>query len=175
MKKLETERLYLRELVMEDKDALYNILSDPETMQYYPQTFDEVKVKRWIQWNMDNYQKYNHGLWAVILKNNDEFIGECGITMQEIENEIVPEIGFHIQKNYWNKGYATEAAIACRDYAFNTLNYSKIFSYTTLRNIPSQKIAKKLGMQTYKIFEKNDENQIAQIVFNTKQDKNRSK
>ncbi|GIO26343.1 GNAT family N-acetyltransferase [Ornithinibacillus bavariensis] len=167
MKKIiETERLYLRELVMEDVQELSKVLSDPESMQYYNEPFNEEKVEKWIQWNIDNYKKYNHGLWAVILKDGEKFIGDCGITMQAIENEIVPEIGFHIIKKYWNKGYATEAAIACKDYAFDVLNYPKIFSYTTLENISSQKVAQKIGMQTYKMFEKNGEKQIAQVIFN---------
>ncbi|MFS0861865.1 GNAT family N-acetyltransferase [Fredinandcohnia sp. 179-A 10B2 NHS] len=165
---IETERLYLRELEMDDLQELSKVLSDPESMQFYPQAFSQEKVKSWIQWNMDNYKKYNHGLWAVILKEGDTFIGDCGITMQTIENEIVPEIGFHINKQYWNKGYATEAAIACKNYAFEVLKYPKIFTYTTLRNVPSQKVAEKMGMQLYKVFEKNGEKQIAQVVYNTK-------
>jgi RimJ/RimL family protein N-acetyltransferase len=164
MKVIETERLYLRELRMEDAKALGKVLSDPEAMQFYPEPFNQKKIEKWIQWNIDNYKTYNHGLWAVILKDGEEFIGDCGITMQEIDGEVVPEIGFHIIKEYWNKGYATEAANACKDYAFDVLHYPKVFSYTILRNIPSQKVAEKIGMQTYKVFEKNGEKQIAQVV-----------
>ncbi|WP_246187726.1 GNAT family N-acetyltransferase [Ornithinibacillus caprae] len=165
---METERLYLRELVLEDVQELSKVLTDAESMQYYPEPFNQEKVVKWIQWNMENYKKFNHGLWAVIIKKGDIFIGDCGITMQKIENETVPEIGFHIIKNYWNQGYATEAAIACKRYAFEVLNYPKIFSYTTFRNIPSQKVAEKMGMTTYKVFHKNGEKQIAQVVCNTK-------
>lgn len=164
---LETERLYLRKMVLEDAQDLSMVLSDPESMQYYPEPFDEDKVKKWIRWNIDNYEQDNHGLWAVILKDGERFIGDCGITMQEIDGETVPEIGFHIIKDYWNKGYATEAAIGCMNYAFKVLGYPKIFSYTTLKNLPSQKVAEKMGMQLYKIFEKNGEKQIAQVAFNT--------
>ncbi|WP_412899377.1 GNAT family N-acetyltransferase [Bacillus sp. 1P02SD] len=167
LKLIETERLYLRKMVLEDAEELSKVLSDPHSMQYYPEPFSKDKVKKWIQWNIENYKRYKHGLWAVILKDGEKFIGNCGITMQIIENETVPEIGFHIIKDYWNKGYATEAAIACKDYAFSVLNYPKVFSYTTEKNIPSQKVAEKIGMQEYKIFEKNGEKQIAQVVFNT--------
>ncbi|MBD8071576.1 GNAT family N-acetyltransferase [Bacillus sp. PS06] len=164
MKIIESERLYLRELKIEDSEELAKVLSDPESMQYYPQPFNQEKVERWIHWNIENYKKFNHGLWAVILKDGETFIGDCGITMQEIDGEIVPEIGFHIIKSYWNKGYATEAANACKNYAFDALNYSRIYSYTVIRNIPSQKVAEKIGMKTYKVFEKNGEKQIAQVV-----------
>ena len=154
----------MRELVIDDKDELSKVLSDPESMQYYPLPFNDDEVKNWIQWNLENYKRYKHGLWAVILKEGDKFIGDCGITMQNIDGEKLPEIGFHINKEYWNKGYATEAAWACKEYAFNTLHYSKIFSYTTLKNKPSQKVAGKIGMKTYKLFEKNGEQQIVQFI-----------
>jgi len=161
---IETERLYLRELIIADKKELMKVLSNPESIKFYPNSFSEEKVENWIQWNIENYKKYKHGLWAVILKEGDMFIGDCGITMQDIDGETVPEIGFHIILEYCNRGYATEAALACKEYAFKVLNYPKIFSYTRIRNIPSQKVAKKIGLQFYKYFEKNGEKQIAQVV-----------
>lgn len=85
---------------MADTYDLSKVLSDPESMQYYPEPFNQEKVKHWINWNRDNYKKYSHGLWAVILKDGDRFIGDCGITMQMIEEEMVSEIGFHIIKEY---------------------------------------------------------------------------
>ncbi|PYZ96670.1 GNAT family N-acetyltransferase [Alteribacter lacisalsi] len=163
---LETERLYLRELEMEDAEALARVLSDPESMQYYPEPFSPKRVKGWIEWNREDYKKYDHGLWAVILKEGDVFLGDCGITMQTIGNETVPEIGYHIIKAYWNQGYATEAANACKEYAFDVLQYPQVFSYTTAANIPSKKVAEKIGMKPYKVFEKNGEKQIVQVVRN---------
>ncbi|RLL45534.1 N-acetyltransferase [Oceanobacillus piezotolerans] len=167
MKILETERLYLRELALSDAKELSKVLSDPESMQYYPEPFDSERVERWIHLNMDHYKRYHHGLWAVILKDRDIFIGDCGITMQVVDRETVPEIGFHIIKSYWNRGYATEAALACKDYAFHVLQFPKVFSYTNINNVPSQKVAKKIGMQEYKIFEKNGERQIAYVAVNS--------
>ncbi|UOE95050.1 GNAT family N-acetyltransferase [Alkalihalobacillus sp. LMS39] len=161
-----TKRFAVLYIFLLPNTSLSKVLSEPESMQFYPEPFSKDKVEKWIKWNIDNYKRYNHGLWAVILKNEDKFIGDCGITMQIIEKETVPEIGFHIIKDYWNKGYATEAANACKDYAFKILNYPKVFSYTTVKNIPSQKVAKKIGMQEYKKFEKNGEEQIVQVAFN---------
>ncbi|MNI42709.1 anhydro-N-acetylmuramic acid kinase [compost metagenome] len=151
---------------MGDKKELSIILTDSVSMQFYPHPFSEEKVDHWIHWNIENYKKYKHGLWAVILKEGEVFIGDCGITMQNIDDETVPEIGFHINKEYWNKGYATEAALACKEYGFNVLHYDRIFSYTTLKNIQSQKVATKIGMKVYKNFEKNGEQQIAQVAYN---------
>ena len=114
---IETDRLRLRNYTMEDFDALYEILSDPETMQHYPAPYNEEWTKKWITWNLDNYEKYGFGLWAIELKETGEFIGDCGITIQNIDGEQLPEIGYHINKKYWRKGYAKEAARACRDWA----------------------------------------------------------
>lgn len=164
MKIIETERLYLRELTLEDKEEWAKVLSDVESMKFYPHPFSEKEVENWINWNIDNYKKYKHGLWAVILKDGDIFLGDCGITIQNIDGEVVPEMGFHIIKDYCKKGYATEAAIACKKYAFEVLNYEKLYSYTILENIPSQKVAQKVGMKLYKYFEKNNLKQIAQVV-----------
>lgn len=165
MKVIETERLYLRELCMDDKKELMKVLSNPESMQFYPHPFSEEEVENWIRWNIENYKKYNHGLWAVLLKEDDVFLGDCGITMQNIGGETVPEIGFHIIKEYCNKGYATEAALACKEHAISVLHYPKVFSYTTVRNLPSQRVAEKIGMRLYKYFEKNGEKQIAQVAY----------
>lgn len=171
MKIIETERLYLRELQIDDKKELMKVLSDSESMQFYPYPFSEEEVEKWIQWNIENYKKYKHGLWAVILKDGNVFIGDCGVTMQNIDDKTVPEIGYHIIKKYCKMGYASEAALACKEYAFRVLQYTDIFSYTTIRNIPSQKVAEKIGMLFYKYFEKNGEKHIVQTANKDKTSK----
>lgn len=152
---LETERLLLREYTMDDFDALYEILSDAETMQHYPAPFDKAKTKRWIEWNLENYAQYGFGLWAVILKETGEFIGDCGITIQNIDGENLPEIGFHINKKYWRQGYAKEAATAVKDWSFENTKYSSLYSYCKYTNIASYKTAEAIGMH----FEKEYSNQ----------------
>ncbi len=97
---IETERLILREMTLDDYDALYAVLADSDIMQYYPYIFDESRVKGWITKNIERYQIFGFGLWAVVLKENDEMIGDCGITMQNINGSIKPEIGYHINKKY---------------------------------------------------------------------------
>lgn len=151
---IETQRLYLRELTPDDKNELSEVLSDRQSMIYYPHPFSEQEVINWIKWNIDNYEKYNHGLWAIILKQDNSFLGDCGITMQNIEDKMLPEIGYHIKKEYRNQGYATEAAMACRNYAFGTLNYDAIFTYTSVDNKPSIRVAEKNGMTKIKYFKK---------------------
>ena len=147
---LETKRLLLREYKIEDFDALYEILSDADVMKYYPKPFDAERVKGWIEWNLDNYKKYGFGLWAVILKDSGKLIGDCGITIQNIDGEQLPEIGYHIHKDFWQKGFASEAASAVRDWAFANTKYSYLYSYMKHTNIPSIKTAQKIGMKKLK-------------------------
>lgn len=150
---LETERLILREYTMDDFDDLYEILSDEETMKHYPKPFDEEKVRYWINWNITNYETFGFGLWAVVLKDTNEMIGDCGITMQIIDGEIKPEIGYHINKKYQRRGYATEAARKCRDYIFQNTPFNIIYSYMKYTNIGSYSVAIKNGMKLIKEYD----------------------
>jgi len=147
---IETKRLLLREYTMSDFDDLYEIMSDPETMAHYPAPFDEERTKGWIKWNLENYQKYGFGLWAVVLKETNEFIGDCGISIQNIDGEMLPEIGYHINKKHWRKGYAKEAAIATRDWAFCNTDYNIIYSYMKYTNVASYSTAIANGMKKVK-------------------------
>ena len=143
---IETERLFLREMNMDDLDALYEVLADQEIMKYYPYIFDEKKVKEWIERNMNRYQKDGFGLWAVCLKESGEMIGDCGLTLQNIDGTMLPEIGYHIRKDQQHKGYAKEAASAVRDWAFNNTDYPALYSYCKYTNVPSYKTAESIGM-----------------------------
>lgn len=147
---LETARLRLREYTMEDFHALLEILSDPVTMQHYPKPYDEAGTKRWIDWNLNNYQKYGFGLWAIELKQTGTFIGDCGITMQKIDGEQLPEIGYHINKDFWRQGYGSEAAGAVRDWAFTHTQYDRLYSYMKYTNVGSYSTAASIGMRKIK-------------------------
>lgn len=141
---IKTHRLLLREMTEDDFSALYAILSDPETMRYYPQPYDEAGTRRWIAWCRDSYAKHGFGLWAVTL--NGEFIGDCGISMQPIGGQWLPEIGYHIRKDHWRKGYASEAAAACIRLAFEQFGFPAVYSYMNADNEPSFRTAMKNGM-----------------------------
>ena len=144
---IETERLILREMNFEDFDALYSIFSDAETMRHYPAPFDEAKVKSWIDRNQRRYKEDGFGLWAVVLKKTGEVIGDCGITLQPIHGEMLPEIGYHIRRDLWRNGYGSEAAIASMKYAFETLKLSAVYSYMKYTNAASYGVALKNGMR----------------------------
>ncbi len=142
---IETERLLLREMTENDFDALYKVLADSVIMQHYPYTFDDARVTDWINRNIKRYKIFGFGLWAVCLKDTGEMIGDCGLTMQSINGQIKPEIGYHIRADKQRKGYAKEAAIAVRDWTFNNTPFNIIYSYMKYTNEPSAKTAVSYG------------------------------
>lgn len=142
---IETARLFLREMTENDLDALYKVLSDRNIMQHYPYAFDESKVRNWIQRNIERYRIFGFGLWAVCLKETGEMIGDCGLTMQLINGQIKPEIGYHIRADQQRKGYAKEAAIAVRDWTFRNTPFNMIYSYMKYTNEPSAHTAMSYG------------------------------
>ena len=139
--RIETERLFLREMNQDDYDALFAVLADSDIMQHYPYTFDEQRVRGWIDRNIERYRIFGFGLWAVCLKDTGEMIGDCGLTMQNIGGVIKPEIGYHIRKDMQRKGYAKEAASAVRDWAFENTPFTMIFSYMKYTNLTSARSA----------------------------------
>lgn len=161
--RLETERLFLRQLTNGDIGDLHKILSDPESMRHYPRPFTLAKSERWIQWNLDNYRTYGFGLWAVVRKEDGRFLGDCGLTMQSIGGQSLPEIGYHIDKAYTGRGYATEAARACRNYAFDVLQFPAVYSYMKYTNTASFRVAEKNGMR--RVAELPDEKNGITLVY----------
>lgn len=170
MKKiLETERLFLREMTMGDFDALYAVLGDKEIMQHYPYSFDEERVRSWIERNMNRYKEDGFGLWAVCLKDTGEMIGDCGLTLQNIEGQMLPEIGYHIRKDQQRKGYAKEAAMAVRDWAFGNTEYPALYSYCKYTNVGSFKTAESIGMHFEKEYE-DEANKITHVSVIRRED-----
>ena len=159
---IETERLFLREMKENDFDALYEVLADADIMQHYPYTFDESRVRNWIQRNIERYRIFGFGLWAVCLKETGKMIGDCGLTMQLIGGEIKPEIGCHIRSDKQRNGYAKEAAIAVRDWTFNNTPFQIIYSYMKYTNEPSVKTAISYGCKQVGEY-KDDENEITKV------------
>ena len=143
---LETRRLYLRELTQADYNNLCRILQDAEVMYAYEHAFDSQEVQQWLDRQLARYREYGFGLWAVILKDTQEMIGQCGLTMQDLNGRQVLEIGYLFQKAYWHKGYATEAAQGCKQYAFEVLKVPEVFSIIRENNLPSQNVARRNGM-----------------------------
>jgi RimJ/RimL family protein N-acetyltransferase len=147
---LETERLQLRKFVLDDVEALARVISDPETMRYYPAPYDRSGVLEWIQRNLRRYAVDGHGLWAMVLKESGEMIGDSGLTKQSVEGVDEIECGYHLRRDRWGKGLATEAARACRDYGFAHLKVDHIISLIRPENWPSRRVAERNGMTLWK-------------------------
>lgn len=147
---LETERLLLRELVPEDGDSLAAVLSDPETMRYYPAPLDASGVAAWIERNRRRYAEAGHGLWAMVLKSSCEVIGDCGLTRQSVDGTDEIEIGYHVRHDLWGRGFAPEAARACQGYGFGQLGADRLISLIRPENWPSRRVAEKTGLSLWK-------------------------
>lgn len=142
----ETERLLLRKMKQSDYSDLCKILKDKEVMYAYEGAFNDEEVQHWLNNQLIRYQKDGFGLYAVILKQTGNMIGQCGLTIQEIPKGKVLEIGYLFQKKYWHHGYAIEAATACKEYAFTKLKVNEVFSIIRDNNILSQSVARRNGM-----------------------------
>lgn len=142
----ETERLIFRQMTMDDYDDLCEILQDKDVMYAYEHAFCEQEVKDWLDNQLARYQKYGFGLWAAVSKENGKMIGNIGLTMQKFGDSEVLEIGYLLNKDYWHKGFATEGAIACKKYAFEVMQESKVYSIIRDNNFASQAVAMRNGM-----------------------------
>lgn len=150
---METERLLLRPYTAADEDALFSIFSDADTMRYYPSPFTREETQKWMERNQRRYREDGFGLWAVVLKENGQVIGDCGITMQNIHGQMLPEIGYHIHKDHQRKGYATEAARFCAKLAFEQYRFPAVYCYMKHDNWPSMGVAGKMGMVLADVYE----------------------
>ncbi|MGA9800286.1 MAG: GNAT family N-acetyltransferase, partial [Terriglobales bacterium] len=150
MRILETNRLLLREFVPGDIDALAAVISDPETMRFYPQALERAGVESWIERNRRRYLGDGHGLWAMVLKSSGELVGDCGLTRQTVDKVDEIEIGYHLRRDLWGRGLAPEAASACRDYGFERLRTDQLISLIRPENLPSRRVAEKVGLRWWK-------------------------
>ncbi len=160
---LETPRLFLRELTGDDLPALFAVLGDAGIMRYYPYSFDEARVRSWIARNIQRYGILGFGLWAVVRKETGRLIGDCGLTMQNINGVIRPEIGYHIRRDDQRQGYAAEAARTVRDWAFANTPFQILYSYMKQANVPSSAVAMANGMR--KVEEFTDQEQEISVVY----------
>lgn len=143
---LETKRLFLREMIQSDFQDLAEILHNPKVMYAYKHDFSENDVQVWLDRQIERYRKYGFGLWAILLKDTNEMIGQAGLTVQSYKDIKVLEIGYLLKEKFWHCGYAKEAALGCKKYAFEHLNRYKVYSIIKTDNIASIKVAESIGM-----------------------------
>lgn len=134
---MKTDRLILRKMRRNDAENLLEIFSDPTAMEYYPSTKNEKQTLQWIDWTIDNYEKHGTGLWVAEHKQTGEFLGQCGIVPQEVEGSNEMEIGYLFKRN-----------------GFESFHLKKIVSLPDAKNLPSRKVAERIGMTLEKTIHK---------------------
>lgn len=144
---LETERLMLREMTEADYPALCRMLRDPEVMYAYGGAFSDGEARAWLERQRRRYREDGFGLWAVVEKATGEMVGQCGLTWQDWGGRRVMEVGYLLERAHWRRGYATEAASACRDHAFTALDAEEVFSIIRDTNAASRAVAARNGME----------------------------
>lgn len=148
MQILETKRLILRHLEPADLESLYALYRDPEVRRYFPErTLSRAETREELEWFLNGHPKYPElGLWATIYKENDQFIGRCGLLPWVIDGRSEVEVAYLLAKEYWRQGLATEAAQAILDYGFEQLGLSRLICLIDRENLASIKVARKIGM-----------------------------
>ena len=143
---LQTPRLLLREMDCGDLDFMAEMLGDPEVMRFFLQTDNRAEAAASIQRQIERYAAWGYGPWLVLDKESGRPLGRVGLLRQEVDGVEEVEVGYMIHRPYWRQGFAFEAAAACRDYAFSKLGRDRVISLIRPENLPSQAVARKLGM-----------------------------
>ncbi len=141
---LPTERLRLRAYIAADEPDLFDVFADPYARRFYPEMADRASVRAWIEWNLRNYDEFGFGLWAMELKADGRFIGDCGLTFLDVEGRRELEVGYHVMERERGKGYATEAARACLDFGFTRTACDSICSIVRPWNTASCVVAARI-------------------------------
>ena len=129
-----------------DLDSMSALLGDPVLMTYYPAPKSRDEAAQWIAWNEDNYAEHGYGLW-IVETHDGEFLGDCGLTWQEVNGHSELEVGYHMRADVQGHGYATEAAAACKDFAREVLHVQRLVAIIHPDNFSSRRVAEKIGMQ----------------------------
>lgn len=144
---LETARLTLRELVPADLPFMADMLADAEVMRYYPRRLTKDLSADWIARQQERYAADGHGLWLAVDRAAGHPIGQIGLVRQTVNGAEECEVGYLIHRPFWRHGFASEGALACRDYAFTTLGKPRVVALVRPDNSASEAVARNLGME----------------------------
>lgn len=163
---LETNRLILRKYTAEDIPALHKILSDPVTMSFWPAPFSEAQSLVWFERVLKSYDDHGFGRMTITLKETGELIGDSGIVFDNIiDGKTENDLGYIVHHPNWKKGYASEAANAVKQFAFDSLKLERICANMAFDNIASVKTAEKIGMTKEKEFYNTRNRNILTYLF----------
>lgn len=140
-----TERLRFRQMEERDLEAMAGLLGDAEVMRYYPAPKSRDEASAWIAWNRRNYETLGFGLW-IVETHDGGFVGDCGLTVQRLAGAPVVEVGYHVRAELHGRGYATEAATACLEFARRHTTADRVVAIIHPQNRASQRVAEKIGL-----------------------------
>lgn len=143
---LETNRLILREMSLDDLDFVAQMLSHPEVMQYWPKCYSRAEAADWIKRQQERYARDGVGYWLALGKASNQPVGQAGLLVLQVDGVRELGLGYIMHRAFWRMGFATEAAAASRDYAFTRLGQGRVIALIRPENAPSQGVARKLGM-----------------------------
>jgi len=146
---IKSTRLGFRAWKESDLEAFAKMNTDKEVMRYFPNTLTKEETKGFIDRLSAHHKKHGFCFYAVDLLETKQLIGFIGFIQTSFESYFTPcvEIGWRLDAKVWNQGLATEGALACLDYGFNTLNFKEVYSFTPKLNLPSERIMQKIGMK----------------------------
>ena len=145
---LETDRLILRPLDEKDIDVIYAMRCDADVMRFIREPQNRNESADWLELVSSRWKTEQIGFCAMLEKTSGRFLGWCGIWRLKETGEL--EIGYATAKEFWKKGYATEAAIKFLDYAFEKIQPEKIVAVAQPENTASRRVMEKLGMSFIK-------------------------
>ena len=151
---IETSRLILRQWTENDIAPFAAINRNEQVMEYFPHRLSYDETCDFYRRITDEFADSGFGLYAVELKETKEFIGYVGFHRFNFEACFSPgtEIGWRISPEYWNRGYATEAAKACLNYARHENLFDRLYSFTAVCNRRSERVMQKIGMKYVRDF-----------------------
>lgn len=155
---IETERLFIREILPTDVDQMFELHADPEVHRFLGNktVTSKEQIIDIINFVRQQYIDYGVGRWAIVDKKTNEFVGWIGleyVTKETNNHKNYYDLGYRLIKRFWGKGYATESAFASLDYAFNKLNATAVFGMADCENEASNKILRKVGLRFIEIFD----------------------
>lgn len=153
---IETDRLLMRRWHEADREPFAALNADAETMRYFPSPLDRAASDAMVDVIESRFAQHGYGLWALEVTATGEFIGFTGLNGpmgDGIPGAGGVEIGWRLAKHAWHQGYATEAATAALDRAFNAIGLPEIWSFTSVLNEPSQAVMRRIGLAEYTRFD----------------------
>ena len=143
---IETDRLTIRPYSVEDLPALEAILTDATTMRFWPRPFMPEEVAGWLSRAIESMRVTIYGRCALALKSSGAIVGDAGVVRSSAAGAERDDLGYIVHHHYWGQGLATEAALALRDHYFSAHSIAALFANMAWDNIPSQRVAEKIGM-----------------------------